>query len=124
MQARPAYCERLKFDEQKLPTSTRKSSLIGLPEPLEQALVVSGIAAYLYKSNLPIGVLGVSFESRPTPWSKRNVCLKTGTGAILKGGSEAANTQDPFRDHPRSRINAGVLPVLTLIEIRLKSVSF
>ena len=42
---------------------------------------------------IPIGVIGVIFESRPNVTSDvAGLCFKSGNAVILKGGSEALNT--------------------------------
>ncbi len=42
---------------------------------------------------IPIGVIGVIFESRPNVTSDvAGLCFKSGNAVILKGGSEAINT--------------------------------
>ena len=47
----------------------------------------------LYKVSCPIGVIGVVFESRPDALVQiSTLCLKSGNAVLLKGGSEAANT--------------------------------
>ena len=47
----------------------------------------------LYKVSCPIGVIGVIFESRPDALVQiSSLCLKSGNAVILKGGSEAKNT--------------------------------
>ena len=43
--------------------------------------------------SIPIGVIGVIFESRPNVTSDvAGLCFKSGNAVILKGGSEAINT--------------------------------
>ena len=69
--------------------------LIGLPDPvgeiqgrrrLDNDFVLTRIA-------VPIGVLGIVFESRPDALVQiATLCLKSGNAAILKGGSEARRT--------------------------------
>ena len=45
------------------------------------------------KVTIPIGVIGVIFESRPNVTSDvAGLCFKSGNAVILKGGSEALNT--------------------------------
>ena len=47
----------------------------------------------LYKVSCPIGVIGVVFESRPDALVQiSTLCLKSGNAVLLKGGTEAANT--------------------------------
>lgn len=47
----------------------------------------------LYKVSCPIGVIGVIFESRPDALVQiSTLCLKSGNAVLLKGGSEAVNT--------------------------------
>ena len=43
--------------------------------------------------SIPIGVLGIIYESRPNVTSDvASLCFKSGNAVILKGGSEAINT--------------------------------
>ena len=45
------------------------------------------------KVTIPIGVIGVIFESRPNVTSDvAGLCFKSGNAVILKGGSESLNT--------------------------------
>ena len=45
------------------------------------------------KVSIPIGVIGVIYESRPNVTSDvASLCFKSGNAVILKGGSEAINT--------------------------------
>ena len=45
------------------------------------------------KISIPIGVIGVIYESRPNVTSDvASLCFKSGNPVILKGGSEAINT--------------------------------
>lgn len=47
----------------------------------------------LTKTTCPIGVIGVIFESRPDALVQiAALCIKSGNCSILKGGSEAKNT--------------------------------
>ena len=45
------------------------------------------------KVTTPIGIIGVIYESRPNVTSDvTTLCFKSGNAVILKGGSEAINT--------------------------------
>ena len=48
---------------------------------------------HIKKLTIPIGVIGVIFESRPNVTSDvASLCFKSGNAVILRGGSEAINT--------------------------------
>ena len=87
---------RLKFDAKKLEdTLSGISDLIKLPDPLRKELFVRDLDAglRLHKVTCPIGVIGVIFESRPDALIQiSSLCIKSGNCCILKGGSEAMNT--------------------------------
>lgn len=116
--------KRLKFDEQKLSdVISGIQSLISLKDPLWSKLLERELDTNLklYKVTCPIGVIGVIFESRPDALVQiATLCLKSGNCAILKGGSEAANTNKVlFEVIHEAGVKAGVPSgFLTLIESR------
>ena len=87
---------RLTFDEHKLHDVTEGiSGLISLPDPVGSVLLKRELdqGLILTKVSCPIGVIGVIFESRPDALVQiSSLCVKSGNGAILKGGSEAKET--------------------------------
>ena len=88
--------KRLKFDEGKIAdTIAGIESLIKLADPVGQTLTATQLdeGLNLHKVSCPIGVIGVVFESRPDALVQiSTLCLKSGNAVLLKGGSEAANT--------------------------------
>jgi len=88
--------KRLKFDEKKLyEVIDGIRSLAGLPDPVGRTLLSTELdeGLELYKVTCPIGVIGVIFESRPDALVQiSTLCLKSGNGVLLKGGSEAMET--------------------------------
>ncbi len=88
--------KRLKFDEEKVNGVIEGIlSLIKLPEPVGETLTATELdkGLELYKVSCPIGVIGVIFESRPDALVQiSSLCLKSGNAVMLKGGSEAVNT--------------------------------
>jgi len=88
--------KRLKFDENKIAeTIAGINSLIKLDDPVGRTISASELDAglELYKVSCPIGVIGVVFESRPDALVQiSTLCLKSGNAVLLKGGSEAENT--------------------------------
>ena len=88
--------KRLKFDAAKIDdVFAGLQSLVGLEEPVGKTLGAMELddGLELYKVSCPIGVIGVIFESRPDALVQISaLCLKSGNSVLLKGGSEAANT--------------------------------
>lgn len=88
--------KRLKYDETKLEDSVAGiRSLITLEDPLGKTLMHTTLddGLDLYRVTVPIGVIGVIFESRPDALVQiASLCLKSGNAVLLKGGKEALNT--------------------------------
>lgn len=88
--------KRLELDKHKLKElSSQISSLAKLPDPIgkvaESMELDKGLI--LDRVTTPIGVIGVVFESRPDALVQiACLCIKSGNGSILKGGSEASNS--------------------------------
>ena len=92
----PALLKRLKFDENKInDVCSGIENLIKLDDPVGRTLYAIQMdkGLELYKVSCPIGVIGVIFESRPDALVQiSTLCLKSGNAVLLKGGVEAANT--------------------------------
>jgi len=88
--------KRLKFDEAKIrDVIDGIYSLIELDDPVGKTLLSTELddGLELYKVTCPIGVIGVIFESRPDALVQiATLCLKSGNAVLLKGGSEAKET--------------------------------
>jgi glutamate-5-semialdehyde dehydrogenase len=88
--------KRLKFDEGKIKeVCDGIESLIKLDDPVGKTLTATELdkGLELYKVSCPIGVIGIIFESRPDALVQiSTLCLKSGNACLLKGGSEAART--------------------------------
>lgn len=116
--------KRLVFDDAKInEVIAGIESLMTLPDPVGKTLLATRLddALTLYKVSCPIGVIGVIFESRPDALVQiSTLCLKSGNAVLLKGGSEARETNKTLAD---IIYNAGCkagLPQqwLTLLETR------
>ncbi len=94
--------KRLKFDEGKIADVVDGIySLIKLEDPVGQTMLSTELDdnLELYKITCPIGVIGVIFESRPDALVQiSTLCLKSGNGVLLKGGSEAMETNRILSD--------------------------
>tara|TARA_Y100000310_G_C20693855_1_gene824115 strand:- start:2 stop:1300 length:1299 start_codon:yes stop_codon:yes gene_type:complete len=88
-----ALIQRLKFDELKLNELIFGiNGLIELEDPLDKIISEVEIdgSIHLKQIAIPIGVIGVIFESRPDALIQiASLCIKSGNSVILKGGSEA-----------------------------------
>ena len=75
----------------------------------------------LYRVTCPIGVIGVIFESRPDALVQiSSLCLKSGNAVLLKGGSEAENSNRAlFRAIHSSAVEQGIpAEAMALLESR------
>ncbi len=92
----PALLKRLKFDAAKLEDAVEGiRSLAKLPDPTGVTTRATELDANLelYQVSCPIGVLGIVFESRPDALVQISaLALKSGNAVLLKGGTEATET--------------------------------
>lgn len=68
-----------------------------LPDPLGRLLEATELdeGLVLHKETCPLGVVGIIFEARPEVVPQvASLALKSGNAAVLKGGSEAANSNE------------------------------
>jgi glutamate-5-semialdehyde dehydrogenase len=105
--------KRLVFDKSKIAeVCTGIESLIKLDDPVGQSLTATELdkGLELYKVTCPIGVIGVIFESRPDALVQiSTLCLKSGNAVLLKGGSEAENTNKILADIiAKTAVSAGL----------------
>ncbi len=94
--------KRLKFDAAKIQDVVDGiHSLIELEDPVGKTLLATELddGLELYKVTCPIGVIGVIFESRPDALVQISTLgLKSGNSVLLKGGSEARETNRILAD--------------------------
>jgi glutamate-5-semialdehyde dehydrogenase len=88
--------DRLTIDHKKLNNIKNSiNKIIKLKDPIDNTLEKwsrpNGLK--IKRVSIPIGVIGVIYESRPNVTSDvASLCFKSGNAVILKGGSEAINT--------------------------------
>ena len=91
-QSDPKY-DRLKLTEQRIQDiASDLKNVAGLPSPLgkvlDQRQHQNGLE--LTKVSVPLGVVGIIYESRPNvTFDVFSLCLKSGNACVLKGGSDA-----------------------------------
>lgn len=88
---------------------------VELSRELDEGLVLSRV-------RVPIGVIGVIFESRPDALVQiASLCIKSGNAVILKGGSEALHTNRVLHGlfvRAIGTVDAAVSNALQLVETR------
>ncbi len=88
--------KRLRFDQAKLDdVISGLKSLTRLADPVGSTQMATELdeGLDLYRVSCPIGVIGVIFESRPDALVQiSSLALKSGNAVLLKGGSEALET--------------------------------
>jgi glutamate-5-semialdehyde dehydrogenase len=91
-----ALFKRLQINEQSISAMSRcVLDVARLPDPLGRQLAATELddGLTLYKESCPIGVIGIVFEARPDVVPQvAALALKSGNALILKGGAEAAHT--------------------------------
>ena len=88
--------KRLRFDDKKTDDCIAGAmDLVAMRDPLFRVLLRRKLDTGLELTRItcPIGVIGVIFESRPDALVQiACLCIKSGNGVVLKGGSEAKAT--------------------------------
>ena len=87
--------DRLMLNETRI--NAISDSLIqvsSLPDPVgEGSVTVRPNGLKITKSRVPLGVVGMIYEARPNVTvDAAALCIKSGNGAVLRGGKEAVNT--------------------------------
>jgi len=88
--------DRLILDSKKINYIIKAvKNIINLKDPIDNTLEKwkrpNGLT--IKKVSIPIGIIGVIYESRPNVTSDvSSLCFKSGNAVILRGGSEAINT--------------------------------
>ena len=91
-----ALLDRLLLDDQRIEgMAAGLESIIELPDPIGRTLAEwkrpNGLT--IQRVSVPLGVIGIIYESRPNVTSDAaGLCLKSGNAVILRGGSESFNS--------------------------------
>lgn len=97
-----AMIKRLTIDEKVFQYMvSRLRKVAQRPDPLNRILEghTNPAGLRVYKKSVPIGVIGIIYESWPNVTSDAaGVCIKSGNALILRGGSEALQTNTLLTD--------------------------
>jgi len=91
-----AMLDRLRLDPARLEgIASALEAVAGLPDPvgrpIDETVRPNGLS--LQRVRVPLGVVGIIYESRPNVTADAGaLCLMAGNAAILRGGSEAIRT--------------------------------
>ena len=93
-----ALFSRLRIKEKGISEmAARVREVANLPDPLGKRLAATSLddGLTLQKETCPLGVIAVVFESRPDVVPQiASLALKSGNAVLLKGGTEAANSNE------------------------------
>lgn len=117
-----AMQDRLKLDEKRISAMAKGvDELIALNDPV--GTITEGFTRpnglKIAKTRVPLGVIGIIFESRPNVTvDAAALCLKAGNAVILKGGKEAINSNICLGKIMRKAIEDAGLPsdVIQVVE--------
>jgi glutamate-5-semialdehyde dehydrogenase len=110
----PAVIERLALNEQRLGEMVASiEAVVQLPDPVGEVVRTwrrpNGLE--IRKVRVPLGVIGIIYESRPNVTSDcASLCLKSGNAAILRGGAEAFHSNRAIGAVLREAVDASGLP--------------
>jgi len=97
-----AMVKRLTIDDKTFQYMlSRLKKVAQLPDPLNRILAghTNPAGLRVYKKSVPLGVIGIIYESRPNVTTDAaGVCIKSGNTVILRGGSEALQTNALLAD--------------------------
>lgn len=104
----PAMQDRLKLDQKRISDMAEGVlKIAALPDPVGRVLggreLPNGLK--IVKKSVPLGVVGIIFESRPNVTvDAAALCLKSGNVSILRGGSDAINSNKCLTDIMRQAL--------------------
>ena len=93
---KPAFIERLTLNDKRIKAMADSlRQVAAIQDPIGEIIKMwtrpNGL--WIGKLRVPLGVIGVIYESRPNVTADCvGLCLKSGNSAILRGGSEAINS--------------------------------
>lgn len=114
----PAMIDRLMLNEERLQGIAESIRIAAaLPDPIGKTLKSwerpDGLT--FQKISVPIGVIGIIYESRPNVTSDAAIlCLKAGNATILRGGSEAFHSNQALAASLQRGLKKAGLPAASI----------
>ncbi len=109
-----AFIDRLKIDEKRIDKMIKAiKDVISLEDPIGKKIweKVRPNGLKIEKVRVPIGVIGIIYESRPDVTIEASIlCIKSGNSVILRGGKEAKRTNLKLVEVMKSVLKESSLP--------------
>ncbi|MDR6787846.1 glutamate-5-semialdehyde dehydrogenase [Sphingomonas sp. BE138] len=109
-----AMLDRLRLDDARLAAvATAVEAVAGLPDPVGQEIdrTTRPNGLVLSRVRVPIGVIGIIYESRPNVTvDAAALCVRSGNAVILRGGSEAVESNRALHAAFVRGLTEGALP--------------
>ncbi len=111
---KPALLDRLILNERRIANMARcLREVAGLPDPVGEIVKTwtrpNGLI--IGQIRVPLGVVGIIYESRPDVTSDASgICIKSGNAVILRGGSDAINSNAAIGEVLREALAEAGLP--------------
>ncbi|MBI4340789.1 MAG: glutamate-5-semialdehyde dehydrogenase [Candidatus Omnitrophica bacterium] len=109
-----ALIDRLVLDERRLQEMVRSiESVIDLPDPVGEVIASwrrpNGLE--IRKVRVPLGVIGIIYESRPNVTSEcASLCVKSGNAVLLRGGAESFGSNQAIGAALKAALREARLP--------------
>ena len=111
---KPALLDRLTLDKRKIETMARSlREVAALPDPVGAILNswTRPNGLIIGQLRVPLGVVGIIYESRPDVTSDAaGICIKSGNAVILRGGSDAINSNIAIGKVLRDALTGTIVP--------------
>ncbi len=109
-----AMVDRLRLDDKRIAAMAQGArEVAALPDPIGETMRewTRPNGLHITKRRVPIGVIGIIYESRPNVTCDSAVlCLKSGNATVLRGGSEAFESNKAIASVMSQALGAAGLP--------------
>jgi len=118
-----AFIDRLRIDEKRINKMVKSiEDVIKLPDPVGVKIweTVRPNGLKIEKVRVPIGVIGIIYESRPDVTIEASIlCIKSGNAVVLRGGKEAKRTNLKLVEIMKDALKENSIPedVVNLITV-------
>ena len=113
-----ALLDRLELDDQRIAAMARGlREIAALADPVGEIsqLVTRPSGIQVGRMRVPLGVIGMIYESRPNVTADAGgLCLKAGNAVILRGGSESFHSSGAIMDSLSTGLDGAGLPATSI----------